>query len=104
MSSRFASSSTALATLVITQLVSLMSILAWGAVASMLVRAGRPLDAAGASFALYPALPVALSLLSWFAYKLRRYTLAIVLSSAPAALAFLLMAYYYVVGVMNQRS
>ncbi|MFM8569884.1 MAG: hypothetical protein ACKOB6_09805 [Candidatus Kapaibacterium sp.] len=104
MHARLASSSFALATLVVTQLVSLMSVLAWGAIAAMLVRAGRPLDAAGAVFAVYPAFPVALSLLAWFAFRLRRYPVAIILSSLPAVVAFVLMAYYYAVGLMNHAS
>lgn len=101
MQSRFESSSFVLATLVVTQLISLMSILAWGAIASVLLRANQGLDTAGAFFTFYPVPPVAFSVLAWFAFKLRKYKPALFLSTVPALLAFVLMVYYYIVGVMN---
>lgn len=90
--------------LVVCQLVSLMSLLAWGAIASMILRSNHALDVAGTYFAFYPVLPVGLSLVSWFAYKLRRQTVAIVLSALPATLALVLMIYYFIIGVMSHAA
>ena len=101
MQSRFESSSFVLATLVVTQLISLMSILAWGAIASVLLRANQGLDTAGAFFTFYPVPPVAFSVLAWFAYRIKRYLPAVFLSAIPAAVALVLMVYFYIVGVMN---
>lgn len=90
--------------LVICQLVSLMSLLAWGAIASMILRSQNSLEVAGSLYAYYPAFPVALGLASWVLYRSGRHRSAIVLSVVPAIVALGLMTYYFVIGAMNRAA
>ncbi|MFN4769504.1 MAG: hypothetical protein ACK45R_10160 [Candidatus Kapaibacterium sp.] len=101
MPSRLSSPSFVVAVLVITQMISLMSVLAWAAIATVLLRADNSLEVAGSLYVVYPALPVAFSALAWFAYRIKRYLPAVILSAIPAAVALVLMVYYYIVGLMS---
>ncbi len=91
-------------TLLVSQMVSLLSLLLWFSLYSMFSKSPSALEEVGAIFQVYPVLPVALSALAWFLVYLRRYSAATILSLIPAVIAFLLMSYYFVVGLAHHSA
>ncbi len=87
--------------LVLTQLVSLMSLIFWGTLISFISRSGHTIASAGELFSFYPIIPLSLSIFSWIAFRLGRARMAVICSSIPAVLAFILMTYFYIVGSMQ---
>ncbi len=85
--------------LIASQLASLLSLMLWLSLYSLISRSGVGLDTAGPLFILYPAFPMALSIFAWIAFFLRRYRAAIISSLVPAIVATLLMSYYFVIGL-----
>ncbi len=85
--------------LIVSQMISLLSLILWFSLYDLISRSGRAIDEVGPLFQVYPVLPFALSALAWFAYRLRRWNLAMTLTLVPAVIATLLMSYYFVIGL-----
>ena len=85
--------------LIVTQMVSLLTLMLWFSLFMMVSKARVSLDVVSPLFLLYPTLPLALSVFAWIALRMKRYSMALICSLIPAIVGVLLMSYYFVIGL-----